>query len=269
MTKPHILIINDDGINTPGIRALYEAVKGFGKITIVAPASQRSGAGLSLTLHGPIQADPYPWHDEGITAYAVKGTPVDCVKFATNLLLEKKPDMILSGINPQINSGRNVLYSGTIGAVIEGTHQNIPGIAFSIEDELFPSNFPANQEILTLVEYFLEHPMEMGSFLNVSFPHTEKLPYKGMKMASQGKSITIDDPKNITIDNGQHRFFLGGKWLHFDEPEDTDIALLKNGYSAIVPIHVHNMTDHAMIQKHQIPLEKKLSTLPFLPLKRN
>src|SRR5689334_3155261 len=117
--RPHLLITNDDGINAPGIRALWEALKDYADVTVVAPANEQSAVGLSTTIRHPLHISDVDWGSNSRNIWSVSGTPADCVKLALNAILDTKPDLIVSGINRGSNLGRNVLYSGTVSAVIE------------------------------------------------------------------------------------------------------------------------------------------------------
>ncbi len=131
--KPTLLVTNDDGIMAPGLKYLWEAISSIADVYIVAPSIEQSGVGLAITIRNPIQILPTPW-ENGARAWTVTGTPADCVRLGMSVLMESPPDLIVSGINRGANSGRNVLYSGTVGGVIEGVLRNIPGIAFSCVD---------------------------------------------------------------------------------------------------------------------------------------
>src|SRR3989338_2220579 len=137
MPRPFLLITNDDGISAPGIKHLWQAVHEFADVAIVAPHVEKSGCGLSITWAKPLRIQPFVW-DGDTPAWSVNGTPADCVKMACSVILEKRPQMVLSGVNRGSNAGRTVLYSGTIGGVIEGAYKNIPGIAFSFSDMNMP-----------------------------------------------------------------------------------------------------------------------------------
>src|SRR5574338_1188667 len=131
--KSHILITNDDGIKAPGIQHLWSALKDFATISIVAPKTEQSGVGLGITIRSALHIEEFAW-EELDSCWSVTGTPADCVKMALSVLLPSPPDLIVSGINRGTNAGRTVLYSGTIGGVIEGILRGIPGIAFSSFD---------------------------------------------------------------------------------------------------------------------------------------
>ncbi|MCI0381971.1 MAG: 5'/3'-nucleotidase SurE [Chlamydiae bacterium] len=245
--KPNILLTNDDGIHAPGLMHLWKAVADFAKVTIVAPSVEKSGVGAALTLREPLSIDAISW-EKNTHAWKITGTPVDCVRLATSLLLEKKPDLILSGINRGSNAGRNVLYSGTIGGIIEGAFRGIQGIAFSCEDYDNPQYQLTEKYLLKIVQHILNHPLTPGTILNVNFPH---LPIKGIKLARQGQGYWIENPEKRVNPDGDPYYWQGGKWDEKNEHEESDVALLKQGYIAAVPIHVGEMTDHHFFKERK------------------
>lgn len=261
MRKPYILITNDDGIHAPGIHHLYNAIKDHTDCVISAPFVEKSGAGLSTTLTKPLQIHTIPWDiEKDIKAYRINGTPSDCVKLALKVILKKKPDMIISGINLGCNAGRTVLYSGTIGAVIEGTHKKIPGIAFSITDIRDPDFSQTEKYIFPIIEYILKNPLDKGCFLNVNFPSSKKFPsFKGIKMASQGASYWKENPSKRLHPEGHHYYWMGTKWHEEKEEENSDIYYLNNGYIAAVPIQIAKLSCERQISKHKENFENFLS----------
>ena len=247
--KPKILITNDDGITADGIWHLWNALKGKADISIVAPAVQKSGVGLALTLHKPITINPVKW--EGSTpAWKVTGTPADCVRFALRIVLKEKPDLIVSGINHGSNAGRNVLYSGTMGGVIEGALRKIPGIAFSSTEFDQPHFDRIEPYIFPIVAHILEHPLSEGTVLNVNFPSQFEM-FKGIKLARQGKGLWVEEPDERLHPDGDTYFWHGGTWAHHDEHEESDVALLNEGYISAVPIHVEELTDHRFFDERK------------------
>jgi 5'-nucleotidase len=251
--KPRILITNDDGINAPGIRNLWEALAPFADLTIIAPANEQSGVGLGLTLRTPLHIESVAW-DKGTPAWKITGTPADCVRMAISVILKEKPDLIVSGINRGSNAGRNVLYSGTVGGVIEGTMRNIPGVAFSCTNYQQPNYAATQKHIVSLVNYLLEHPLQRGTFLNVNFPENEH-EMRGIKLARQGLQYWIENPDLRHHPEGMAYYWLGGKSIICDEHAESDIALLSQGYAAAVPIHVNEMTCQETYATHQSRFE--------------
>lgn len=259
--RPLILICNDDGIHARGIYALWHALKqaDIADLVIIAPSHERSGAGVGLSWGYPIRIQKIEWEDE-TPAWAIEGTPADCIKMASRIVLPKPPDFIVSGINAGSNAGRNVLHSGTIGAVIEGVLQGIPGIALSCENGKNP-NFPLAQKYVKgLVEYCLANPMPSGSLLNVNFPQNVHHEVKGYKLTRQGKGRWAEAPiPHIETEKGPS-YWLGGKPDEVVEDPDCDIALLREGYMTAVPLHIHELTDKAELATRKESFESFLAT---------
>lgn len=247
--KPKILITNDDGIQARGIWHLWNALKNVADLTIVAPATQKSGVGLGLTLHKPMSINPVKWEGE-TPAWQVNGTPADCIRFGLRMVLKDRPDLIVSGINQGSNAGRNVLYSGTMGGVIEGAMKNIPGIAFSSVKFDEPRFETIEPFVVPLVNYVLKNPLSKGTVLNVNFP-SQFESYKGVKLARQGQSLWIEDPDERVHPNGDPYFWHGGKWSEHEEHDESDVTILSQGYAAAVPIHIHELTDHELFEERK------------------
>ncbi|NGX46434.1 MAG: 5'-nucleotidase SurE [Chlamydiae bacterium] len=244
--KPIILLTNDDGIEALGLWHLWHALHEIAELFIVAPTQERSGASLGLTLHRPLTIHPVKWEGE-TSAWKISGTPADCVRFGLRLLLNKKPDLIVSGINRGSNAGRNVLHSGTIGGVIEGALKGFPGIAFSCEDFDEPDYKNAEPYIGPIVQHILEHTLTPGTILNVNFPHHGEA-IKGLRLARQGRGLWVEDPDERLHPGGNPYFWHGGRWDTHEEHEESDVALLQQGYIAAVPIQVDQLTDHNFLE---------------------
>ncbi len=256
MKRPFLLITNDDGIHAPGIRHLWEAVHEFADVAIIAPHRERSGSGASITWTKPLEVHPVYWEKE-TPAWSINGTPADCVKMALSVVLDRKPDMVISGVNRGSNSGRTVLYSGTIGGVIEGAYKDIPGIAFSFCDFDAPPLSVTKAYFFPLIRYILEHPLPHGSFLNVNFPFNTKDGIRGFKLARQGRGRWVESPDKRTHPEGKHYYWLGGKWASAGEEHvESDVVLLEQGYITAVPIHVGEMTDRSVLDSHRYVEEK-------------
>lgn len=258
--RPFLLITNDDGINAVGIKHLWQAVHEFADVAIIAPHTEKSGCGLSITWTKPLHIRPFPW-EQNTPAWSLNGTPADCVKMALAVLLERTPDMIISGINRGSNSGRTVLYSGTIGGVIEGALKGIPGIAFSFSDFQDPPLSTTKKYIFPIIQYFLKHPFPQGTLLNVNFPYKCKERIKGIKVAKQGKSYWKEAPDRRIHPEGDPYYWLGGAWGAVEEDPLSDVSLLDQGYIAVAPIHVGELTCNPTYEKFKNFSEKDLSIL--------
>jgi len=259
MKKPTVLLTNDDGIWAPGLRHLWNALKDTCDIYIAAPSIEKSGMGTAVTLNDPIHIKSVSW-PEGTPAWEVSGTPADCVRMALNALLPKPIDAILSGINRGENSGRNIFYSGTIGGVIDGAIRNIPGIAFSCQDYDDPSYEHFEPCIFPLLDYLLKHPLPGGSFLNVNFPSQYKTTHKGYRLARQGMGYYKEDPLKGTHPEGKTYYWMGGLWKEHEEHEESDVALLRQGYITVVPIQTHELTDLKTLQERKHHFHSLLSS---------
>lgn len=240
MSKLKILVTNDDGIEADGLKYLWEALVDIAELYIIAPMTEKSGVGLAITIRDPILIQQVPW-ERGTKAWKISGTPADCVRMGMSVILDSPPDLIVSGINRGANSGRNVLYSGTIGGVIEGALRNVPGIAFSCVDFVNPDYKKVQHLIYPLVKHLIENPLPQGTLLNVNFPDVQEV--RGLKLARQGKGYWIEDPEHRLHPEGHSYFWHGGKWYEHDEHEESDVHLLKQGFATAVPIHVSEMTD--------------------------
>lgn len=246
--KPLILVTNDDGITAPGIRNLIEVMKELGEVVIVAPDSPQSGMGHAVTLHHPLRLDEvdiYP----GIKAYQCSGTPVDCVKLAVDIVLDRKPDLLVSGINHGSNSSINVIYSGTMSAAVEGAIEGISSIGFSLLDYSYKASFaPLLPYVKQIAKEVLEKQLPDGTLLNVNFPKvSETSEIKGVKVCRQALAKWKENFVERTDPNGRQYYWMTGRFVNDDQGEDTDEWALENGFVSVVPVQF-DLTDH-----HQIP----------------
>lgn len=254
-SRPHILITNDDGIQAPGIKHLYHSLQDFADLTVIAPASEQSAVSLSITIRQPLRLERSNQFGQA-SAWSVTGTPADCVKLGLSSVLQQPPTLIVSGINRGSNAGRNLLYSGTVAGIIEGVMHDIPGVAFSCQDEQEPDYRMAGQYIPLILEHVLEHPLPYGTLLNVNFP-TKDLPIKGFKMTRQGRGLWIESPEKRQHPGEYHEYYwLGRKLATFEENGDSDIHWLAEGYITAVPVHVGELTDYQQIGQRKEQFEK-------------
>lgn len=258
MKKPRILLTNDDGIFAPGIKHLWRALKDYADLSIIAPTHEQSAVGLSITIRKPLQVQEV--QIDHVPALAVTGTPADCVKLALSVLLNPKPDLVVSGINRGSNAGRNILYSGTVGGAIEAVMHDIPAIAFSTGDYYEPDYEVLEKYIPRFVEQALKHPLPHGTLLNVNTP-TKDLKIKGVKLARQGLEFWIENPDERRHPGGHSYYWLGMKTATFDEHEESDIEHLKQGYITAAPIHVADLTDHDHLNRHKEIFESFFSEI--------
>lgn len=257
-SKPQILITNDDGVHAEGIKHLWRALKDIAEVVVVAPLNEQSGSGVGVSFRTPLRIEKIRWNTDA-PVWSVNGTPADCVKLGVNVLLKRKPDLIVSGINRGSNAGRNVLYSGTVGGVIEGVLQGIPGVAFSCLDYTNPLYEVAEKHIPYIVKNTLDHSLPLGTLLNVNFPTHDGDNIKGIKLTKQGKEFWAEDPIAREHPAEKHSYYwLGVRVATFKEEEDCDISWLEKGYVTAVPIHVDQLTDHQYLNAKRTHFERTL-----------
>ena len=250
MQKPLILVVNDDGINAPGIRKLISIMNDFGEVVVVAPDGPQSGKGHAITIEDAIRCDKVIMDNGPQTEYACSGTPVDCVKLAVNKLLTRNPDLCVSGINHGSNSSINVIYSGTMAAAIEGALEGIPSIGFSLLDHSIAANFSEGEEyIRKITKSVLEKGLPEGVCINVNIPKSvEGKKLKGIKICRQAKGNWEEEFDQRVDPKGRKYYWLTGKFVNYDKGEDTDEIALENHYISIVPVQ-YDITAHSAISK--------------------
>ncbi len=228
-----ILLSNDDGYFAPGLQALAEALSKLGKVTVVAPERDRSGASNSLTLDRPLSL-----RKAASGFYFVNGTPTDCVHLAVTGMLDELPDMVVSGINHGANMGDDTIYSGTVAAATEGFLLGVPAIAISLVAKGASDFSGAARIARELVERFQQNPVREPTLLNVNVPD---LPYdqiKGIQVTRLGKrhkaepTIKSVTPRNETV------YWVGAAGAAQDAGEGTDFHAVANGYASITPLQM-------------------------------
>jgi len=231
----HVLVSNDDGVESPGIHALAEALRVLGEITVVAPDRDRSGASNSLTLDQPIRVTRL---DNGY--YRVAGTPTDCVHLALAGMLEHEPNIVVSGINTSANLGDDVIYSGTVAAAMEGRFLGLPAIAVSLASrDHQPQHYDtAARAALAIVELLLVSPLPADTILNVNVPDRPWSEIKGFEVTRLGHRhrsepcIREEDPRGRPI------WWIGPPGPEQDAGPGTDFHAVRSGHISITPIHV-------------------------------
>ena len=235
-TKPLILVTNDDGITAPGIRTLIKIMNKIGKVIVVAPDSPQSAMGHAITINSPLHCEKIKGTSGPQIEYSCSGTPADCVKLAVNELLDRKPDICVSGINHGSNSSINVIYSGTMSAAIEAGIQGIPAIGFSLLDFTWNADFkPLKKFILQITNETLKNGIPKDIVLNVNFPKLNEEEIKGIKICRQARANWNEEFDKRTNPMGREYYWLTGTFIIQDEGEDTDEWALSNGYISVVP----------------------------------
>ncbi len=235
--KPVILITNDDGVSAPGIQNLVEAVKDLGQIVVVAPDKPQSGMGHAITIGQPLRLHKIQ-AIENVETWSCTGTPVDCVKLAVDKVLNRKPDLCLSGINHGANHSINVIYSGTMSAAMEAAIESIPSAGFSLLDFSIEADFTgARQYARIIVEKMLSSPMlDKHTLLNVNIPALAPELIKGFKICRQAYAKYVEDFIERNDPHGRKYYWLTGEFVNFDTGEDTDVWALANKYVSVVPV---------------------------------
>jgi len=235
--RASILVTNDDGIDAPGLTALIDVVKEFGDIIVVAPEQSQSGMSHAITIKQPLRVRVIE-NTPSRKVFSVNGTPVDCVKLAMNQLLDRKPDLLVSGINHGSNASVSVVYSGTMGAAIEGGINKIKSIGFSLLDYSKHADFTAAKIYSKkIIDQVLLNGLETGSCLNVNFPVGNLDEIKGVRICRQSDGRWQEEYDKRTDPFNKEYYWLTG-YFHNCEPEaeDTDEWALRNKYVSIVPV---------------------------------
>jgi 5'-nucleotidase len=247
MSRPLILVSNDDGITSKGIRVLVSVMKKLGDVVVVAPDSPQSGMGHAITIGQTLrlyEEDIF----EDVLAYKSSGTPADCVKLAKHhVLKDRKPDLVVSGINHGSNTSISVLYSGTMSAAIEGALEGLPSIGFSLCDFSSKADFSHVEEwVEKIARQVLEHGIPKGIALNVNFPPKRNEDIRGIKICRQADAKWQEEFVERFDPTGRKYFWLAGNFVNFDKGEDNDEWAIANNYVSIVPCQYDLTAHHAI-----------------------
>lgn len=247
MHKPLILVTNDDGITAPGIRNLVEFMNEIGDVIVVAPNSPQSGKGHAITINSTLTFEEINL-DGPQKDYSLSGTPVDCVKFALDKILTRKPDLVVSGINHGSNSSINVIYSGTMSAAVEAGVEGLQAIGFSLSDFSWDADFTqAKDSIQNIVKKVLENPLPKGIVLNVNIPKLLKEEIKGVKVCKQANAKWEENFDERINPHGKKYYWLSGYFNNMDTSKDADEVALSEGYISVVPVKF-DLTAHEHLQ---------------------
>lgn len=243
-----ILISNDDGYFSKGMNSLIDMLSGLGDLLVCAPDSARSGFSCAYTATMPLKLE-LRRQEQGLQVWSCSGTPADCVKLALEQLCgERRPDLVIGGINHGDNSGVNAHYSGTMGIVLEGCMKYIPSIAYSLCDMSEDADFsPLRSYIMRITRRVLDEGLPMGVCLNVNFPLAKS--FKGVRICRMSHGTWSNESVKMRHPRGQEFYWMTGEYTN-DEPDatDTDNYALANGYVAITPTTI-DMTDYGMIER--------------------
>lgn len=238
-----ILISNDDGYQSPGIRCLASALGSYGKVDVVAPERDRSGASNSLTLDLPLR----PRVAENGFIY-VDGTPTDCVHLAITGLLEEEPDIVVSGINAGANLGDDVIYSGTVAAAMEGRFLGLPAIAVSLVCDGSNHYDTAARVVTAILDGMMSNPMPADTILNINVPDVPLSRLEGMEVTRLGQRHKAEPVVRGVDPRGQSIYWVGPPGAEQDAGRGTDFHAVRAGYASITPIQVDLTRHHALAE---------------------
>ncbi len=230
---PYIVVTNDDGIHSPGLHALFEAMNQIGEAFIVAPDRERSAVSHALTLHRPLKVEELRKN-----VYSVNGTPTDCVALAINKILPRKPDLIASGINSGANLGDDITYSGTVSAAIEGTILGVSSFAISLAGDRPFFYETAVPFAIMIAKYILDKSLPYDTLLNVNVPNIPLEAIRGVKITRQGKRVYDNAIKEVFSPWGDKHYWIGGGDPYWEHGEDMDIQAVIDRYVSVTPIHL-------------------------------
>ena len=247
--RPYLLISNDDGIAAPGINFLIEALRPYADLLVMAPDSARSGFSCSITSSHPLTYKLLH-QEEGLTLCSCSGTPTDCVKMALNLFPDRKPDLVIGGINHGDNSSVNAHYSGTMGVAIEGALQGYPSLAFSLCDHRMDADFePLRPYLADFMFKTLMAGLPPFTCLNINFPLRPK--FRGVRVCRMARSRWQNEVERREHPWGGFYFWLVGDCQELEpEATDTDRWALAHGYVAVTPTQL-DLTAYGLIDDLQ------------------
>lgn len=247
--RPLILVTNDDGYKAKGISQLTEIAREFGDVVVIAASESQSGKSHSITIKDPLRYKLLE-RTNGLTRYVVRGTPADGIKLAMCSILDRKPDLILSGINHGTNSSTSIVYSGTMGAAMEGALNRIPSIGLSLLDYLPDADFESSAyHVRSIIRKVLEEGLPGGTCLNVNIPAVTKEEIKGIKVCRMADGLWKEVFESRKDPGGREYFWLSGSFINREEgAQDNDEWALKNNYISVVPIKV-DMTAYDLLDQ--------------------
>jgi len=249
----NILISNDDGYQAPGIVALYDALKDLGHVEVVAPEQNNSAKSNALTLHSPLYV-----HQAANGFRYINGTPADCVHIALTGLLGYKPDLVVSGINNGANMGDDTIYSGTVGAAMEGYLFGVPAIAFSQTEKGWAHLDSAAQVARELVQNFMRgeiiHPAPW--LLNVNIPNRPRAELKPLRVTRLGRRHAAERVITQESPRGETMYWIGSAGPAKDDSDGTDFHAAFEGHVAVTPLQV-DLTEHAALDAWSQVLQDK------------
>jgi len=237
-----ILVTNDDGIHSEGIKQLAESLSEIGDVTVIAPQTEQSAVGHAITMKIPLRVTEYKKRGK-LFGYAVEGTPADCVKIGIRNILKSKPDIVVSGINHGSNTAINIIYSGTVSAAREAAIMDIPSIAISVTSHNVTEFEYAGKVAALFAKEVSKRGLEKGTLLNINVPDLPEEEIKGILLTTQGKSKWDEIYEERIDPYGKKYYWLTGQLTEVDKDLGTDQFAIKNNYVSVTPIHF-DLTDY-------------------------
>lgn len=232
-----ILLTNDDGIQAPGIAALWNELASIAEVSVVAPDSEKSATSQAITVHHPIRVDKYNINNSKVKAWRIGGTPTDCVKIAVEALMSEPPQIIISGINQGANMGTDVLYSGTVSAAIEGAMHGIPSIAVSLDSWNTANFLPAAKFTKKLALTLVNNTLPPHTLLNVNIPDLSEEQLGSTRITKLGVRQYENTFERRLDPRGRIYYWMGGSLAEVENEADTDVVAVKNGHISVTPVH--------------------------------
>jgi len=258
-----ILLTNDDGIEAPGLEALCRRLRADTphRVVVVAPDTERSGSGHSITLGQGLEVKEHAFEDDAVTAWAVRGTPADCVKVAFRQLLENPPDLVISGINRGANLGTDVFCSGTVSAAVEAAILGSPALAVSLKEYEHPDFELAARVAVYLTLLVLDKGLPRGTLLNVNVPAGTPETVRGFALARLGGACWLNEVERRLEPCGRVTYWLTSRPDGIVDEPGTDHAAVASGLISITPIHIDLTHHHALGELDGWELERAWRSL--------
>ncbi|WP_069649513.1 5'/3'-nucleotidase SurE [Caloranaerobacter ferrireducens] len=233
-----ILVTNDDGIFANGIKEISIKLSEIAEVIVVAPDRERSAIGHAITIHTPLRVEKTENIIPNIEAWAINGTPSDCVKIAVESIMKKKPDLIVSGINNGPNLGTDVIYSGTVSAAIEGAMHSIPSVAISACFFNGKINYESVAKIsCKIIKNLIKKDLPKNIILNINVPSLPLEQIKGIKITELGIRKYNNNYVKRTDPKGKNYYWLSGELIEIENKDTSDIVAIEEGFISITPLH--------------------------------
>jgi len=246
--RPLIVITNDDSYNAKGFKELISIMRKFGDVLAISSDQPMSGMSHAVTIQTPLRVTQIV-DEPGFKEYRSNGTPVDMVKLAKHSLLKRKPDLVVSGINHGSNASINIIYSGTMGAVLEAAIDGIPAMGFSLCDYPSDADFDHTHKYIEIItKKVLADGLPNQVALNVNIPKKSEEAIKGIKVVRQAEARWVEDFEERTDPFRRKYYWMGGHFVNGDGRDDTDEKALDDNYVSVVPVQV-DFTAHEFVNK--------------------